>query len=120
VANVLVLEDSPMMRRVLNKMTVTIGYELTASVPTVHEALEVLQNCEIDILVADVGLPEELMPLLRFLHMQCPKIRILLISGTPQEQLIERRKISEHYRFLLKPFTIEQYTTALHELLEAA
>lgn len=118
-AKVLILEDQVEMRRALNRMTLSAQHEVIGQVGSVSEAIDVLHWSSAEILVADVGLPEVLLPLLHYLRTQFASMRVLLISGTPKKTLIEQGKILDHLMFLQKPFTYDQYTSAIEKLLEA-
>ncbi len=100
---ILLVEDEPALRRVMQRMLVSTGYR----VHTAANAAEALMLCErhghdVQLVISDVVMPgmngRKLADRLRFLY---PAMKILLTSGYTDEQLTGRMGPDEH--FIAKP-----------------
>lgn len=108
---VLIADDEATVRRVALRALQTEGYRLLEASDG-HEALRVCQESSEPVMLAllDIIMPGmngmELLNCLRELY---PGVRVLFMSGYPEEQAFERAGLSpQDGRFLRKPFTAPQ------------
>jgi two-component system cell cycle sensor histidine kinase/response regulator CckA len=95
------------------------GYEVLEA-GTGVEALEVMEREKgrIDIVVSDVIMPEMDGPsMLKELRKTKPDIKIIFVSGYPDDAFKKSLDESESYIFLPKPFTLPQLAAKVKEQL---
>ena len=101
---VLVVEDQELVRKTVQTMLTSLGYEVTTAADG-GEAREHAAKDLFDLLVSDVVLPDttgvELAHELRVAH---PDLGVLLVSGYTEESVREK---GAGLRFLPKPFRLE-------------
>lgn len=112
---VLVIEDDPPVRALLNDVLQDEGY----AVMTVHDgaaALRVLESVRVDLITLDLDLPgitgDELLYMLERRKLRVPPV-VMITSGTPVPRAI--RQLAE--RVLDKPFDIDDLVRTVKELL---
>ena len=75
----------------------------------------------IDLLLSDGVLSGVRVPdLLRKFRQRRPETRILLMSGYSQEAVFQNEIVDESTEFLAKPFTVNQLTTRIREVLDSS
>lgn len=118
-ARVLVVDDEPAMRDLFRDLVAAnLGCKLTFAA-SVGEAREALNNQSIDLLVADVNLPDgnglTLLPELSRLQ---PDAAAIVITGQPSVDGAVTAIRSGAVDFVAKPFTIPQLTKQLQKALQ--
>ena len=116
---VLLVEDEDVVRSFAVRALKSRGYEVLEAASGV-EALEVMAQCngEVDIVVSDVVMPEMDGPtLLKRLRAQNPEIRIIFVSGYPNEAFKQQLDENEAFAFLPKPFSLPQLAAKVKEEL---
>ena len=95
------------------------GYEVLEAATGV-EALEVMEREKgrVDIVVSDVVMPEMDGPtLLKELRKTKPDLKIIFVSGYPDDAFKKTLDENEAYAFLAKPFTLPQLAAKVKEQL---
>jgi CheY-like chemotaxis protein len=118
-AHILLADDDEAARNLVKRALETEGH----SVEVTHDGSEALDKLKarpgaVDVLVSDVQMPglDGILLVGQAIEVQ-PKLRVLLMSGFP-EQLERARTIkAERIGVLSKPFTLEQVRSALRALL---
>jgi len=106
-ATILVVEDEPLVRGIMQEMLESLGYRvLAAQAP--HEAIAIAESAEaFDLVLTDVVMPEmnghELA--LRLVELR-PGVPILYTSGYTGDVVEARGVLDAHDSFLQKPFTL--------------
>jgi signal transduction histidine kinase len=117
---VLVVEDDPSVRELAVRVLESCGYQVLAA----GDGLEALQIGErhdgpIHLLLSDVVLPymsgSELAS--QLLHKR-PETRVLYMSGYPDGAIAQQGVLAPGIFFLPKPFTIEDLTRTVREVLD--
>jgi len=101
-ATILIAEDEPALRSLLQKLLNSAGYQVLIASDG-KKALEIADQHKrnIDLLLSDVVMPEMSgMELAKTLKSKFPDIRIILTSAYPQGTLI----MESDWRFMPKPF----------------
>jgi two-component system cell cycle sensor histidine kinase/response regulator CckA len=103
---VLVVEDDAAVREFIRRVLAPLGYRLLVT-RTASEAVESAASGEpIDLLIADVGVPDMRGPALAARLTEDRRgLRVLLISGYAETALIDRGEIEAGAVFLAKPFS---------------
>ena len=98
------------------------GYEVLEATTGV-EALEVVEREEgrIDIVVSDVVMPEMDGPtMLTELRKTNPDLRVIFVSGYPDDRFKSSLDPAQQFAFLPKPFTLPQLAAKVKEVLSGA
>ena len=118
--NILIVEDHQDTRRVLSTLLGRADHEvITAS--GVSEAVKLLENMRVNVLLSDLGLPDgdglELVAKAKEIQ---PKIRAIALTARDSEQdhQLGRKAGFDHY--LSKPFDFHELRTLLGMLRTAA
>jgi len=117
---VLLVEDEDAVRNFAARALSRQGYEVLEAATGV-EALEVMEREKgrVDIVVSDVVMPEMDGPtLLKELRKTKPNLKIIFVSGYPDDAFKKTLDENEAYAFLAKPFTLPQLAAKVKEQLE--
>jgi len=117
---VLVVEDEPSLRSLATHILRHQGYKVLEAADG-EEALRVAQECigEINLLLTDVVMPrmggKELADRLQTLR---PSVRVLFISGFPDDAIAHHGVITPGIAFLQKPFSPASLAQKVREVLD--
>jgi two-component system chemotaxis response regulator CheY len=119
---VLVVEDSPMFRRMVSDMLLSLGYSQVQEVGSGHAALEFLAEQRPVLVCLDLTLPDisgyEVCEFIRSTP-ALQDIPVLMISA--RAQTMDRAQAEEAgvSGYLIKPFTTEEFRQHLERVLAA-
>ena len=118
--NILVVEDHQDTRRVLSTLLGRSGHEIiTAS--GVTEAVKLLENVRVNVLLSDLGLPDgdglELVAKAKTIQ---PKISAIALTARASANDFERGKKAGFDHYLTKPFDFHELRTLLAMVRKAA
>lgn len=116
---VLLVEDEDFVRSFAVRALTRLGYEVLEA-STGVEALEVMEanGNQVDIVVSDVVMPEMDGPsLLKELRKSNPSLKIIFVSGYPNEAFETSLDKDEQFAFLPKPFSMPQLAAKVKEQL---
>ncbi|MCV2484567.1 sigma-54 dependent transcriptional regulator [Flavobacterium sp. SH_e] len=115
--NILVVDDNNDMLDLIQRQLKTFNYR-TYKASSVNEAIEVLKNTTIDLLISDLNMPEiNGMELLKYTDEHYPAIPKLVISGVPSIPNVVCAIKSGALDYLTKPFTSEELYKAIRSSL---
>jgi two-component system cell cycle sensor histidine kinase/response regulator CckA len=117
---ILLLEDHPAVRESLGAFLQYKGKYCVLGAGDESEALELCHHhgSEIDLLIADVIVGTHSgRDIAERLKAQCPKLRVLFMSGYPQEHLVRRGLLLRGDPCLAKPFTPNEVLHRVDEIL---
>jgi CheY-like chemotaxis protein len=118
---ILLVEDEEAVRTIVSKILQNKGYTVLEA----HHGNEALQICQhhqgpIHLMVTDVVMPQvsgrELAERLTLLR---PEIRVLFMSGYPDNAIVHHGVLGAGTAFLQKPFTLNALECKVRELLDA-
>lgn len=121
-ATVLVVEDEPVLRRLVSRILRKQGYEVISAGDGV-EALDAASRFhgQIDLLVTDVVMPKMGgVALQKELRVARPGLRTLFVSGYSADGVIQGGLVADHPGFLAKPFTARRLIHKVTEVLGEA
>ena len=116
---VLLVEDEDVVRSFAARALARQGYEVLEAATGI-EALEVMERerGRVDIVVSDVIMPEMDGPsMLKELRKTRPGLKIIFVSGYPDDAFKKSLDENEEYAFLPKPFTLPQLAAKVKEQL---
>lgn len=116
-ARVLVVEDQPGVRRLMERVLSRAGHEVTV-MATPSEALEAARERAFDLVVTDVVMPELTGPeLVRALRAEHGTVPVLFVSGYAEEGVLDPEALPKRSAFLRKPFQLDDFHAAIQGLL---
>jgi len=118
----LVVEDEEAVRELLQEWLTGHGYRVLAA-STGLEAIETSERYpgEIDVLIADVVMPQMGGPALtRRLLDERPDLKVIYVSGYADEALGDHRVLGAGAAFLQKPFTLDNLLRKVREVLDVS
>jgi DNA-binding NtrC family response regulator len=116
---VLVVDDEEMVRRLAARILLGQGYRVIEAGGG-EEAVRVLQRAasRIDGVLTDVAMPGLGGRQLGETITRCwPSVRVLYMSGFPARRMVDEGALDPTSPFLQKPFTTEQLTRKVREML---
>jgi len=116
---VLLVEDEDSVRAFATRALKRQGYEVVEATSGA-EALEIVArgNDRIDIVVSDVVMPEMDGPtMMRELRKARPDLKVIFVSGYPDDRFKTGLDPDAHFAFLAKPFTLPQLAAKVKEEL---
>jgi two-component system cell cycle sensor histidine kinase/response regulator CckA len=116
---VLVVEDEPGVRRLIESMLALHGYRVLAAA-NAGEALDLAASAgRIDLLLTDVEMPDmNGRELAKRLGADRPEMRLLYMSGHSEEEVAGYGVFASGVLFLPKPFTVAALTQRVREVLD--
>ena len=116
--NILVVDDNMDMLDLVQRQLKSFNYRAYKA-SSVSEAIEVLKQCDIDLLISDINMPHiDGIELLKYAEEHYPCIPKLVISGIPSVHNVVSAIKSGALDYLTKPFTSEELQKAIISSLE--
>jgi signal transduction histidine kinase len=118
--HILLVEDDSSVRRLSKELLVRLGYSVTeAASGRAGLALGTDDSRHFDLALCDVILGDMSGPAVaEALRALRPSIRVLYMSGYPDEAIVRTGVLEEGQPFLQKPFTPMQLSTKIREVLD--
>jgi DNA-binding response OmpR family regulator len=122
-SSILVVEDDPALRRLVELMLVRERHEVTVA-PDGAKALRLLETTSFDLVITDLVMPDtEGLSLLRELRKKTSPPKVIAMSGGGRgsaTDYLEMATILGAAATLAKPFTQQQLTDAIKQVLGAS
>ncbi|OIP90517.1 MAG: two-component system response regulator [Syntrophobacteraceae bacterium CG2_30_61_12] len=120
--NILIVDDSASMRKIIRKTLSLSGFQVGACVEAANgkEALEILQQHPVDLVLSDINMPE--MNGVEFLWQlrQDPRwkqLPVVMITTETSEEIVKEAIELGARGYLRKPFRPEQIRSCLTEIM---
>jgi len=120
--SILVVEDEEVVRRMIYRILSNIGYNVyEVKGPTQAISLmEKLKNKKIELLITDIVMPQmNGRKLAAKLLKQLENLKVLYISGYPEDGILHQGILKEDTSYLQKPFTPDVLAHKVREVLDA-
>ena len=119
-ARILVIDDEPSVRELLNDMLIEEGYEVVEAVDG-KAGMRLFRETPMDLVITDLIMPEkEGIETIMDLRRDFPDVKIIAISGggivQAEDYLGLTRNVGAH-RVFEKPFGVKEILKAVRELL---
>ena len=116
---ILLVDDHEDTRHALERLLKRRGYEVAAA-EDAHSALQLAQERPFDLIVSDIGLPDQSgLDLIRNLQRIQP-IRGIAVSGFGMEGDVEKSRAAGFSEHLLKPVNLEEFEAAIRRVMAAS
>lgn len=115
---VLLVEDEPLVRKLLEQLLTRAGYQVSSSLGS-DSALELVKGSRpFNIIVTDVVMPGLSGPQLAArIEEACGITPTIFMSGYTEDPAMRASALKPHQRFMSKPFAPEELLTAIRALL---
>lgn len=112
----LIVDDEPMVLQLLTRHLERSGF-LVSSAESAEQALELLKNAEVDVILLDVSLPG--MSGFRAIEAfaEFSKAPVVMISGKADQDAVKDALLLGAKALLAKPLDLETLTKTLEEIL---
>lgn len=117
---ILLVEDEPLVRRLLEQLLVRAGYEVTAAADPSEALARVQRPQPIDLVVTDVVMSQMTGPELmqRITALRGP-IATVFMSGHTDDETVTSGRLRREQRFMSKPFAPTALLSLVRELIES-
>jgi YesN/AraC family two-component response regulator len=116
--NVLVVDDEAPIRTAVRRILEREGYAVVAEASNGVDALALLDAKHIDLLVTDLDMPDGPgLEMMADVHWKRPNLKVLYVTGYPDQLFSQRKLLPETEAFLSKPFTYESLAEAVSLLV---
>lgn len=116
--SILLVDDSYDMLEVLRRQLTALQYN-TFQASTVSDAMDILKNSRVDLLITDMRMPGlDGMQLVKYAKAHFSSIPILVITGFPSVSGAVEAIKSGAMDYLSKPFTANELKTAVEKVLQ--
>jgi CheY-like chemotaxis protein len=113
---VLVVEDEPLMRMLMVDILEEAGFDVLEAASGLEACRLIEDPNHIDLIVTDLNMPEANgVVVAKRARAHAPDIPVLFVSA--RSDLLKSLSAPRPYSYLAKPFTIEQFSAAVDDLL---
>ena len=115
--NVLVVDDNDSIRETLTILLSRRGYRCKSAVNG-REAMEKVAQAHFDVVITDVHMPEmDGITLTKELTRHFSDLPVMIITGQPDDSLVESAITAGAREVIRKPFAIPDFMVRLHRML---
>jgi signal transduction histidine kinase len=118
---VLLVEDEPLVRRLLEQLLGRAGYQVSAHADASQAFAAIGRPQSFDLLVTDVVMAGMTGPeLSRRIESEIGPMPTVFMSGHNEDDMFRRGELPPHHRFMPKPFSPNEFLEVAHELIASA
>lgn len=116
--NVLVVDDDPQFRHLLDKALEKVGYTVMTAVDG-EEAFDLFLRNKFDLVITDILMPNvNGIELVKRIKDENPWVPVILISGFEEESSVRRKLPFDDIYFLRKPFSLHDLEDVIAKILK--
>lgn len=113
-ANIMIVDDSAVMRRVLKSYFTQIGHTVVAEAGNGENALMYYDAFKPDLITLDITMPgADGIEIMKQLLKKNPEIKVIIVSSITKKTTIVEALTSGAKHYILKPFTFEKMVSAV-------
>ncbi len=119
-ANILIIDDESLVRRVLRRTLEYAGHEVTEA-PDGDAGIGIYRDQPKDLVITDIQMPKkDGFEVIRELRHDFPEVKIIATSGSSPDKanFVSTTRELGAKRFISKPFDVEQMLDTVKELLQ--
>jgi two-component system chemotaxis response regulator CheY len=120
-ANILIVDDSRFMRKMLSDILTGAGHEVVGEAENAKEATELFKRLKPDLVTLDIIMPEvegvNAISALKDMINGDPQAKVVMVSAMGQEQVVEECIKAGAREFIVKPFQPSNVADVVKEVL---
>lgn len=120
--NVLIVDDSKFMRRMLSDILVKEGYQIAGEAENAAEAIELYKRLKPDLVTLDIVMPEingiNTISTLKAIMELDPLAKVVMVSAMGQEDVVSECIQTGAKHFIVKPFQSTEVAGAVKTVLK--
>ncbi|WNR42686.1 response regulator [Paenibacillus roseipurpureus] len=118
---VMIVDDSHVMRTILNKIIVESGFEVVCEAATGFEAIQLYAEYHPDIVTMDITMPDlDGVHAVTKIMQRFPNAKIIMCSAMGQKPLVIDAVLAGAKDFIVKPFEAERVKESVLKVLGLA
>ncbi len=121
-ANILIVDDSKFMRKILSAILSEEGYTVVGEAENGKEATELYRRLRPDLVTLDIIMPEvegvDALSALKKIIREDPDARVMVVSAMGQEAVVEEYLQAGAKDFIVKPFQATKIKDAIKGLMK--
>ncbi len=121
-ANILIVDDSRFMRKMLSDILTGAGHEVVGEAENAKEAIELFKRLKPDLVTLDIIMPEvegvNAISALKDMINGDPQAKVVMVSAMGQEQVVEECMRAGAEDFIVKPFQPYNVAAAVKKALK--
>jgi DNA-binding NarL/FixJ family response regulator len=118
VANILIIDDSPMTRQMLKRMLELGGHTVVGMASEGDAGLDMAVQLRPDVVMLDMILPgRDGLEVLRLLRQRFPQLKIVMLSGVSDLASIKQARAAGATHYIIKPFQANTVSDVLQTCL---
>jgi two-component system chemotaxis response regulator CheY len=115
---VLIVDDTAFMRRMLRDILTKAGFEVVAEAQNGQEAVEAYREKHPDLVIMDITMPEmDGIAALRQITSEDPGARIIMCSALGQQEMVLESLEAGAQDFVVKPFLPDKVLETVNKVL---
>ena len=116
---ILIVDDSPVVRLILQDMLEALGHQIVGQAETAAGAIKAFREAKHDLVLLDISLPDgDGLSVLRDMREIDPSARVLIVTGNAQKKLREQVMEMKALGVLQKPFDAKELSAQLDQIDE--
>lgn len=117
-AKIIIVDDSRILRKILNTSLTEAGHEVIAEAGNGEEALKLLETITPDLITLDITMPVmDGLTALKNIKEQYPGIKVVMVSAAGQKNKVMEALKSGASDFLQKPFEPDDVNRVISKLV---
>lgn len=117
-AKIIIVDDSRILRKILNTTLTDAGHEVLAEAGNGEEALKIIEEQQPDLVTLDITMPVmDGLTALKEIKAKYPQIKVVMVSAAGQKNKVMEALKSGASDFLQKPFEPADVTRVISKLV---
>ncbi len=117
--SIMIVEDESLVAQDLEKTLTRLGYEVTDIVDTGEDAIEAVENNELDLILMDIKLNGEMDGIQASREIQSRfDVPIIYLTAHMDDKVLNEAKKTEPFAYIKKPFSSESLRSSIEVALE--
>jgi two-component system chemotaxis response regulator CheY len=123
-ANILIVDDSKFMRRMLSDILTENGHQIVGEAENAKEGVDFYKRLKPDLVTLDIIMPEvegqNAISALEEMIKKDPQANVLMVSALGQEDVVKECIRAGAKDFIVKPFQASQVAVVVESVLKSA
>ncbi len=118
--NIMIVDDSSVVRRVLSTMLTSLGYKVVKTASTGAEAVSAYKTCNPDVVIMDITMPNmDGIEATEKIMASYPDARIIVATSHAEKDVVLRARTAGARGYILKPTGLDKLRATLETVMRA-